>query len=35
MLLNDTSTDRMDMTAEQRAELTEHVKKWANIDGEL
>ena len=34
MLLNDTRTDRMDMTAEQRAELTEHVKKWANIDGD-
>ena len=34
MLLNDTSTDRMDMTAEQRAELTAHVKKWANIDGD-
>ena len=34
MLLNDTSTERMDMTAEQRAELTAHVKKWANIDGD-
>ena len=34
MLLNDTSTVRMDMTAEQRAELTAHVKKWANIDGD-
>ena len=34
MLLNDTSTDRMDMTAEQRAELTALVKKWANTDGD-
>ena len=34
MLLNDTRTDRMQLTTEQRAELTAHVKKWANIDGD-
>jgi len=34
MLLNDTRTDRMQLTAEQKAELTAHVKKWANIEGD-
>ena len=34
MLLNDTRTDRMQLTAQQRDELTAHVKKWANIDGD-
>ena len=34
MLLNDTSTDRMQLTQQQREELTAHVKKWANIDGD-
>ena len=34
MLLNDTSTERMDMTAEQKAELTAIVEKWANTDGD-
>ena len=34
MLLNDTSTDRMQLTQQQREELTAHVRKWANIDGD-
>ena len=34
MLLNDTRTDRMQLTQQQRAELTAHVRKWANIDGD-
>jgi len=34
MLLNDTRTDRMQLTAQQRDELTAHVKKWANIEGD-
>ena len=34
MLLNDTRTDRMQLTQQQREELTAHVKKWANIDGD-
>ena len=34
MLLNDTRTDRMQLTAQQRDELTAHVKKWENIDGD-
>lgn len=34
MLLNDTRTDRLQLTAQQRDELTAHVKKWANIDGD-
>ena len=34
MLLNDTSTDRLALTAQQRAELTALVKKWANTDGD-
>ena len=34
MLLNDTRTDRMQLTQQQREELTAHVLKWANIDGD-
>mgnify|MGYP001179955908 CR=1 FL=1 len=34
MLLNDTRTDRMQLTQQQREELTAHVRKWANIDGD-
>ena len=34
MLLNDTRTDRMQLTQQQRDELTAHVRKWANIDGD-
>jgi hypothetical protein len=34
MLLNDTRTDRLQLTQQQREELTAHVKKWANIDGD-
>ena len=34
MLLNDTRTDRLQLTTQQKAELTAHVKKWANIDGD-
>ena len=34
MLLNDTRTDRMQLTQQQREELTAHVKKWADIDGD-
>ena len=34
MLLNDTRTNRMQLTQQQREELTAHVRKWANIDGD-
>lgn len=34
MLLNDTRTDRLQLTQQQREELTAHVKKYANIDGD-
>ena len=34
MLLNDTRTDRMQLTQQQREELTAHVKKWADIEGD-
>ena len=34
MLLNDTRTDRMQLTQQQREELTAHVRKWANIEGD-
>ena len=34
MLLNDTRTDRLQLTQQQREELTAHVKKWADIDGD-
>ena len=34
MLLNDTRTDRLQLTQQQREELTAHVNKWANIDGD-
>ena len=34
MLLNDTRTDRLQLTQQQREELTAHVKKWADIEGD-
>lgn len=33
-LLNDTTTTAMQLTTQQREELTAHVKKWANIEGD-